>query len=94
MQKLLIAAVALVLPLAVAAPPNAEAKGCLKGAAVGGLAGHAVGHGIAGAAGGCLIGHHMANKKAKEESQTTARNQAYSGSDTRTREDGSGTSSH
>lgn len=46
----------------------AEAKGCLKGAAVGGAAGHvAGGHGLAGAAGGCLVGRHMANKKAKQE---------------------------
>lgn len=40
----------------------ADAKGCLKGAAVGGLAGHMAGHGVLGAAGGCAVGHHMANK--------------------------------
>lgn len=46
----------------------AEAKGCLKGAAVGGAAGHvAGGHGVLGAAAGCAIGRHRANKKAKLE---------------------------
>jgi hypothetical protein len=41
----------------------AEAKGCLKGAAVGGVAGHFAGkHAVAGAAIGCVIGHHEANK--------------------------------
>jgi hypothetical protein len=44
-------------PLAVSSP--AEAKGCLKGAAVGAVAGH---HGVLGAIGGCAVGHHMANK--------------------------------
>ncbi len=44
-----------------------NAKGCLKGAAVGGVAGHVAGdHGVAGAVGGCIVGRHMANKKAKE----------------------------
>ena len=38
----------------------AEAKGCLKGAAVGGVGGHFVGkgHALAGAAVGCAVGHH------------------------------------
>lgn len=40
----------------------ANAKGCLKGAVVGGLAGHMAGHGVLGAAGGCAVGHHMANR--------------------------------
>ena len=45
-----------------------EAKGCLKGAAVGGVGGHlAGGHGVLGAGAGCLVGRHMANKKAKQE---------------------------
>ena len=44
----------------------AEAKGCLKGAVVGGVAGHMAGHGKMGAAAGCAIGHHNANKKAKQ----------------------------
>lgn len=45
----------------------ADAKGCLKGAAVGGLAGHVAGHGVLGAAGGCAVGHHMANKKTAQQ---------------------------
>ena len=46
----------------------AEAKGCLKGAAIGGVGGHvAGGHGLIGAGAGCLVGRHMANKKAKQE---------------------------
>ena len=51
----------------------AEAKGCLKGAAVGGVAGHFAGHhGVLGAIGGCAVGHHMANEKNK---QSPAENQ-------------------
>ena len=46
---------------------GANAKGCLKGAAVGGVAGHVVGgHAVAGAAIGCVVGRHNANKKAKQ----------------------------
>ena len=45
----------------------AEAKGCLKGAVVGGVGGHiAGGHSVLGAGAGCLVGRHMANKKAKQ----------------------------
>ena len=45
----------------------ADAKGCLKGAAVGGVAGHVVGHhGFIGAAAGCAIGHHEAKKNEKK----------------------------
>jgi outer membrane lipoprotein SlyB len=45
------------------------AAGCMKGAAVGGAGGHFVGsgHAVAGAAGGCVVGHHEASKKAKED---------------------------
>ena len=48
---------------------QANAAGCLKGAAVGGVGGHFVGkgHAVAGAAGGCIVGHHMAAKKAKQD---------------------------
>jgi len=56
--------------LAAGAAP-AEAKGCIKGAAVGGVAGHVVGHhGAMGAAAGCAVGHHEANKKAKQADQS------------------------
>lgn len=52
---------------------TAEAKGCLKGAAVGGVGGHvAGGHGLLGAGAGCLVGRHMANKKAKQEAASNA----------------------
>ncbi|HLH90916.1 MAG TPA: hypothetical protein VKX28_20895 [Xanthobacteraceae bacterium] len=46
---------------------TAAAKGCIKGAVVGGVAGHYAGHhGLMGAAAGCVIGHHEANKKARQ----------------------------
>lgn len=45
----------------------AHAKGCLKGAVIGGVAGHYAGHhGLLGAGAGCIIGHHEANKHARE----------------------------
>ena len=48
--------------VALAAVTTADAKGCLKGAAVGGVAGHYSGHhGLLGAAAGCAIGRHEAN---------------------------------
>ncbi|MGA7737496.1 MAG: hypothetical protein WCB22_18920 [Pseudolabrys sp.] len=50
--------------VALAAVTTADAKGCLKGAAVGGVAGHYSGHhGLLGAAAGCAIGRHEANKR-------------------------------
>ena len=55
----------------------ADAKGCLKGAAVGGAAGHFAGHhGLLGAAAGCLYGRHEANKRAREQDQTTGQSRA------------------
>ncbi len=48
---------------ALAGGTSAEAKGCLKGAAVGGAAGSVAGHGKMGAAAGCAVGHSKANKK-------------------------------
>ena len=61
-----LAALALTLgPLVSPAP--ATAKGCLKGAVVGGVAGHYAGHhGVMGAIGGCIVGHHLANEKDKQ----------------------------
>jgi hypothetical protein len=39
----------------------------LKGAVIGGVAGHYAGHhGLLGAGAGCIIGHHEANKHARE----------------------------
>ena len=53
---------------------SADAKGCLKGAMVGGVAGHFAGHhGVLGAIGGCVVGHHMANKN--REDSTSAQSQ-------------------
>jgi hypothetical protein len=50
--------------------PAAQAKGCIKGAAVGGVAGHVAGkHGVLGAAAGCAVGHHEAAKKEKAQQQ-------------------------
>ena len=45
----------------------APARGCLKGAVIGGVAGHFAGHhGLLGAGAGCIIGHHEANKRARQ----------------------------
>ena len=44
------------------AAPQAEARGCIKGALVGGAAGHMAHHGIMGALAGCAVGHHMAHR--------------------------------
>jgi len=67
-MKSMIFIAALSLSLApFAAPQPAAAKGCLKGALVGGVAGHYAGHGVLGAIGGCVVGHHMANEKAKQD---------------------------
>lgn len=64
--------------LGVSAAGQAQAAGCLEGAAVGGVGGHFVGkgHAVVGAAGGCLVGHHMASKKAKEDAASRAQAQA------------------
>jgi hypothetical protein len=63
--------IATVLALALTAgvmPSAANAAGCLKGAAVGGVAGHVAGHhGVLGAGAGCVIGHHEANKRARQQ---------------------------
>jgi hypothetical protein len=74
MKNLLLAsAMALGLGLAFA-PINADAAGCLKGAAVGGVAGHVAGHhGTMGAAAGCAVGHHEASKK-QEQTGSQAQN--------------------
>ncbi len=62
--------------LLLAATPGAEAAGCIKGALLGGVAGHVAGHGILGAAGGCVVGRHMANKKAAQQQQYNQGNQS------------------
>ena len=68
-------AAALSLIMAAGAVDTAQAKGCIKGAAVGGLAGHVAGHGVLGAAGGCVVGHHMASKRAQTQSQQDVQTQ-------------------
>ena len=68
-KNLLSAACAAVLLAGVSVSAPALAKGCIKGAAVGGVGGHMAGHhGVMGAAAGCAVGHHMAAKKARAQS--------------------------
>jgi len=63
MKALMISATVLML---FAYGAQAQAAGCVSGAAVGGVAGHLAGHhAVLGAAAGCAIGHHEANKQAK-----------------------------
>ena len=65
-----ILAAALLGGLGFAFAPQAEAAGCISGAAIGGVAGHVAGHhGLLGAAAGCAIGHHEANVQRRRESQ-------------------------
>jgi hypothetical protein len=65
-MKAQVALLSLFAALAMVAAP-AQAKGCLKGAAVGGVGGHFIGHhGLVGAAVGCAVGHHRANKRDAE----------------------------
>lgn len=56
-------AAALSLALMTAAPQQAFAAGCIKGALVGAAAGYAAGHTILGAAGGCVAGRALAKKQ-------------------------------
>jgi len=61
-MKIVVGCAAIIIALA--SVTSADAKGCLKGAAVGGTAGHFAGHhGFLGAAAGCVIGRHEANKR-------------------------------
>jgi outer membrane lipoprotein SlyB len=63
-----IAAASVILAMPVLFGAQAEAKGCIKGAAVGAVAGHYMHHhAVMGAIGGCIVGHHMAAEKAKQE---------------------------
>jgi outer membrane lipoprotein SlyB len=65
MQRI-IAVTALTLPLLLGA--QAQAKGCLKGAAVGAIAGHYMHHhAVLGAIGGCVVGRHLAADKARQD---------------------------
>ena len=69
-MKIFAAAAILSLVVAGGVAGPAQAKGCLKGAAVGGLAGHMVNHGALGAGAGCVVGHHEANKRTAEQART------------------------
>jgi uncharacterized protein YcfJ len=75
--KVLLATTACGLMIASASP--ADAKGCIKGAVVGGVAGHMAGHGVLGAAGGCAVGHHMANKTDRTNSDMASPQQPAQG---------------
>src|SRR5579883_92360 len=69
MRAIVIPAAVAVAAMLTAGPMagSAQARGCLKGAAVGGVAGHLLGHhALLGAGAGCLIGHHEASKRARE----------------------------
>ena len=71
-MKLIAAATILSLVAAGGAVVPAQAKGCLKGAAVGGVAGHMAGHhGVLGATAGCAVGHHEANKDTPDQARNT-----------------------
>ena len=79
-MKAVVSAAALLLTAAFL-PGHADAAGCLKGAVVGGAAGHFAGHhGALGAGAGCVIGHHQANKKAKENTNSAQQNMNNAGS--------------
>ena len=63
--------------LALSSTP-APARGCLKGAVIGGVAGHFAGHhGLLGAGAGCVIGHHEANKHARERERAYDHDEGY-----------------
>jgi uncharacterized protein YcfJ len=74
MKLAMIACASLALTLGSAvSPAPAEAAGCLKGALVGGVAGHYAGHHtVLGAIGGCIVGHHLANEKEKQNAPPPA----------------------
>lgn len=74
MKRLLGCLSLLALVVAFADAP-ANAKGCIKGAIVGGIAGHVAHHGLLGAAAGCVIGHHEAAKRAREQHEQELQHQ-------------------
>jgi phage tail tape-measure protein len=61
MRKLSMLVVTLGLLLSVTS--EAQAAGCLKGAAAGAAVGHLKHHAVIGAVVGCAVGHHLASKK-------------------------------
>ena len=79
-RTLLQASVVPVVALAIlAGAGQAEARGCLKGAAVGAVAGHVAGHhAVVGAVAGCAVGHHLAKKEERRQRQQQAQPQPKS----------------
>ncbi|HEY2071722.1 MAG TPA: hypothetical protein VGG48_19335 [Rhizomicrobium sp.] len=68
-----LAAAILVCAIASSGLLGANAKGCVKGAAVGAVAGHFMHrHTLLGAVVGCAVGHHEAVKKEREEKAAAA----------------------
>jgi hypothetical protein len=80
MKMLLGISTALLLMTATTSVP-ANARGCLRGAAVGGIAGHYAGrHGFIGAAIGCWAGRRQARLRMIEENRARMRaNSGYQG---------------
>ncbi len=77
MKSIVLTAVA---ALALVGGAPAQAKGCLKGAAAGAVAGHVAGHhAVVGAIGGCVVGRHLANKKAADQKQQQLQNPPVAG---------------
>ena len=73
----IISALLAIATLVLVAPSPADAKGCLKGAAVGGVAGHyADRHGWLGAAAGCLYGRHRAKEQERQQRQAPEQHQS------------------
>lgn len=60
---------ALILLGSVTTSEPVEAKGCIKGAIVGGVVGHMAGHGKVGVVAGCVIGHHEATERERQQHQ-------------------------
>ncbi len=82
-MKAVLAGAALALLVAAPLATPAQAKGCIKGALVGGTAGHFVHHGWLGAAAGCLIGHHEANKHARQQNMNSTQGSGSSSNTSR-----------
>jgi len=66
-MKKTLAVVCAVAALSFAAAPEAQARGCIKGAFLGAIAGHYMHHhAVLGAMAGCAIGHHVAAKNDRD----------------------------
>jgi len=66
-MKKVLAALCTVAALGLATAPEAQARGCIKGAVLGGIAGHYLHHhAVLGAVAGCAIGHHIAARNDRD----------------------------